>query len=217
MRKGVFLWGAILLLAASAAAQRNADEASLSATAASPAPVARATAAAGSAATSEPAPPQQGVYGVFENYEWQASVGYTFFRFYEVPGTIVETNGLDFSMVYYPGFRRIGADGEMVATFGSQSGTTAKFAAAMGGVRYRFGISRKSEIWIHGLAGGAHFLPQTALGSQSAFGYEAGVGMDFNLHRSRLAYRIQADVLGTRFFHTYQYSPKISAGIVFRY
>jgi len=157
------------------------------------------------------------MYGVFETYDWQAYAGYTFFRFYEVPGITQETNGFNLSLVYYHHGGRIGAEGEMVATYGSQWGTTSKFLAAMGGLRYRFGETRRVEWWAHGLAGGSHFLPQTAWGGQSAFAYEAGVGVDLNAHRHRIAYRVSGDMVGTRYFSTYQYSPKISAGIVLKF
>ena len=222
MRKNVFLWGAVFLFAAGAGAQGSAGEPPLlassvpaaSAAAAIGAPGARASRAAG---TSQPDAPQRGMYGVFETYDWQAYAGYTFFRFYEVPGITQETNGFNLSLVYYHHGGRIGAEGEMVATYGSQWGTTSKFLAAMGGLRYRFGETRRVEWWAHGLAGGSHFLPQTAWGGQSAFAYEAGVGVDLNAHRHRIAYRVSGDMVGTRYFSTYQYSPKISAGIVLKF
>src|ERR1700675_25894 len=47
------------------------------------------------------ADPPQNVQGVFVNYNWQAYFGYTFFRFYEVPGNQFDTNGFNYSMQYY--------------------------------------------------------------------------------------------------------------------
>lgn len=221
MRKSVLLLGAILVLAAGAGAQANSEGATLLASAMPPALASAAMPAAdafGSAATARPDRPQAGVFSVFEHYSWQVSAGYTFFRFYEVPSITQEMNGVNFSLVYYRNGGALGADGEMVAAIGGQQfGTTSKFATGMGGVRYRFGFTRKVEWWVHGMAGGAHFLPQTALGGTTAFAYAAGGGIDFNVHRHRLAYRISGDMIGTRFFGTYQYSPKVSAGIVFKF
>lgn len=221
MRKSVLLMGAILVVALGAGAQANSEGATLLASAMPPALAAAAMPAAdafGSAATSRRDRQQPGVFSVFERYSWQASVGYTFFRFYEVPSFTQEMNGINLSLVYYRNGGALGADAEMVAAQGGQQlGTTTKFASGMGGLRYRFGFTRKVEWWVHGMAGVSHFLPQTAWGGQTAFAYAAGGGIDFNVHRHRIAYRISGDMIGTRFFGTYQYSPKVSAGIVFRF
>jgi hypothetical protein len=168
-------------------------------------------------ALSAPADPPQGVYGVFQDFNFQAYAGYTYFRFYEVPNLTDNMNGVNFSAVYYPRGGWLGPDGELIAAFGSQSGVTSKFASGMGGVRLRHSAPRGLEVWVHGLVGGAHFLPQTAYGGLNAFSFEAGGGVDLTPHHRRLGYRLQADMVGTRFFGTYQYSPKISAGVVFKF
>jgi hypothetical protein len=67
------------------------------------------------------------------------------------------------------------------------------------------------------LIGSAHFTPKTPYGGESALAYKAGGGIDFSFRHSRLAYRVSVDVIGTRFFGTYQYSPQTSAGIVLRF
>jgi len=221
MRKSVILFGAILLLAVGAGAQANSEGETMLASATPPAPAAATmptSDAYGSAATSLPDRPESGVYSVFERYNWQLSVGYTFFRFYEVPSITHDMNGINFSVVYYLHGGSVGADAEMVAAEGGlQSGTTSKFASGMGGLRYRSRLTHKVDWWVHGLAGVSHFLPQTAWGGQTTFAYAAGAGVDFNVHRHRIAYRISGDLIGTRFFGTYQYSPKVSAGIVFKF
>jgi hypothetical protein len=221
MMKSLILLGAILVFAVGAGAQANSEGATLLASAVPPALAAAAmpaTDAFGSAATSRPDRPQSGVYGVFEQHNWQASAGYTFFRFYEVPSITQNMNGINLSLVYYRHGGVAGGDVEMVAAQGGpQFGATSRFASVMGGLRYRFGFTRKVEWWVHGMAGVSHFLPQTAWGGQTAFAYAAGSGVDFNVHRHRIAYRISGDLIGTRFFGTYQYSPKVSAGIVFKF
>lgn len=68
-----------------------------------------------------PQPPPQGVQGVFEKYSYDVCVGYTFFRFYEVPGIRSNMNGGNASIVYW--YRDwLGADGEVFAVYGSQPG-----------------------------------------------------------------------------------------------
>ena len=235
MRHFAFLSGVFLIMASSAAAQVKLEiprwEAkSVAATlttgapptdvlyAFSPVPVpAMGTPGPGGFAASAPAEPPQDVYGVFQSFEWQAYAGYTFFRFYELPNVTENLNGFNVSMAYFPRGRWVAADGEFVAAFGSQAGVTSKFILGLGGLRLRWSAPRAVELWAHGLAGGSHFTPQTPFGGQSAFAYEVGGGIDFNAHHHRTAYRLQADVVGTRHFGTYQYSPKISAGIVYRF
>jgi hypothetical protein len=158
----------------------------------------------------------QGVQNVFQTYNWQAYFGYTYVRFFQTPGVSLNTNGFNFGIVYY--LRNwVGADGEFVSTFGSQYGDTANFLLGMGGLRFRWSAPRGLEVWAHGLVGGSHYLPQTANGSAGALGYELGGGVDITAHHQRWAYRVAVDVVGTRYFNTYQYSPKASAGIVFKF
>jgi hypothetical protein len=239
MRQAAFLFGAILLFTASAGAQANlgdpvratssapkaagvssaADSSRTFALAISPVAGALSPATSGSSAPRDPAAQQPTVYGVFQTFNWQLYAGYAFFRFYEVPQITQTMNGLELGLVYYPGGKWIGADGEFVGVFGSQPGVccTSKFVLGMGGPRFRWSAPRALELWAHGLVGGTHFLPQTPFGSQSAFAYEVGGGVDINAHHRRLAYRLEADMVGTRYFSTYQYSPKVSVGIVYKY
>jgi hypothetical protein len=168
--------------------------------------------------TAENDPPQ--VFGVRPTYDLQGYLGYTFFRFYELPGATPNTNGFNYSIVYFPPQLKgvVGADGEFVLTLGSQGDFEARFLLGMGGVRARFApFQRNIEIWGHVLVGGSHFTPQTAYGPQGAFAYEIGGGVDINMRRERYAYRIGADMVGTHFFGTDQLSPKISLGFVYKF
>jgi hypothetical protein len=179
---------------------------------------ASAAAAPAFAASSDPASAQAApVYGVVEPYSWQLYAGYTFFNFYEVPTLKNIENGFDVEVTYFPHASWIGGEGDLMATFGSQAGCTSKFTLASGGVRLRWIGPQGTELWLHGVAGGAHFFPQTAYGGQNAFGYITGGGIDFSRGSRRLAYRAEVDAVGTRFFGTYQYSPKVSVGIVFKF
>ncbi|HKV04618.1 MAG TPA: hypothetical protein VJO53_05875 [Candidatus Acidoferrales bacterium] len=237
MKHVALLLGAILVLTASVRAQEDSASSPLF-TSAAPVVTAPATPgvqyafltpATGSlavsapvgdgAASSEPAAQQQpNVYGVFKNYNWQIYAGYSLFRFYVVPKVTETMNGLNFGMVYFlPQKSWIGVEGEFVGEYGSLGGTSSRFAEGMGGVRLRWSEPRGMELWAHGMVGGSHFLPQTAFGAQTAFAYEAGGGVDLGAHNRRIAYRIEADLVGTRYFSTYQYSPRVGVGIVFKF
>jgi hypothetical protein len=239
MKQTAFLFAAILLLAASAGAQANPDHSlplapaapeaaaaiapgapSLFAMDAAPAPI--ATSAPGTAAFSAPSSnstdQQPSVYGVFQNYNWQATAGYTFFRFYVVPHVTDNMNGINLGLQYYPGGKWFAADGEFVGAWGTNYGLgVTKYVQAMGGGRARWSGPRGLEIWGHALVGRSNFLPQTSLGNQAAFAYEAGGGVDLNIHQRRIAYRVSANMVGTRYFGTYQYSPNVSIGVVFKF
>jgi hypothetical protein len=158
----------------------------------------------------------QGVYGVFESYSYQGYVGFNFTRFYQVPGLAVNTAGVDGSIVYL--YRDwLGADGEVSATFGSQSGQTASFIFVGAGPRLRMAGVGRFDFWAHALGGYAHYLPKTPYGGEGALAGEFGGGVDFNPHHGRFSYRLQADAVGTHFFGTYQTSPKVSVGLVYKF
>jgi hypothetical protein len=237
MRHAAFLLGAVFLFAVSSGAQGNPANSLLFAspdpepafagssldapvvTLASSVPPAINAASTpsvlGSAWSSEPAAQRPSVYGVFQNYDWQAYLGYSFFRFYALPHHSENINGINLGIVYYPA-PRIGADGELLATFGSYFNQSSRFVDYLGGPRFRWSAPRGLEVWVHGLAGFSKFLPQTDFGGQSAFAYEVGGGVDVGTHR-RLGYRAQVDMVSTHFFHTYQYSPKFSLGVVVKF
>jgi len=231
MRHLGLVLGAVVLFALSTSAQANlgTPEASTPATenAVSLAPAANTLYAVASAPASpaspaaqpaQPAPaPASFVQSVFQTYNLQAYVGYTFFRFYADKNFTNNMNGLNLGLDYYPGGGWIGIDGEVIGTFGSAPGCTTKFVMVAGGPRFRWLGPRGMEVWAHGLAGYSNFLPQTALGNQSAFGFEAGAGVDLNIRQQRWALRLAGDAIGTHYFSTYQISPKISAGIVYKF
>ncbi|MGH9572428.1 MAG: hypothetical protein ACRD40_02705 [Candidatus Acidiferrales bacterium] len=221
MRFFGFLLAGVLLAGSSAVAQVSSSPSLLNSTTTTNLAVNTSSATAQPVSfrlSAKPAPePQVPVIGVYERYSFQAYVGYTFLRFYEVPHHIYSLNGFDTSISYYPGAGRIGADGEFLGAFGHQDGFKSKLPLALGGVRARWAAPRGLELWAHGLAGRAHYVPQTAFGPQGAFAYEVGIGVDASGSRQRIAYRLEVDMVGTKFFHTYQLSPKASIGVVFKF
>jgi hypothetical protein len=221
--------GAIVLFAASAGAQTNSGTpATLALTtwnAASDVPSGNTLSAVAStpapaiAPLAQPAQPDSPapVQSVFQTYNIQVYFGYTFFRFYAEPKFTNDMNGLNLSAVYYPGGKWFAPDAEFIGTFGSTPTCTTKFVMAAGGGRVRWLGPRGIEIWGHGLVGYSDFLPQTALGNHSAFAFETGAGVDLSLRHQRWAIRLAGDLIGTRYFSTSQYSPKMSAGIVIKF
>jgi hypothetical protein len=218
MRSVVVVLGASLVFACGAAAQVNTNTLELPALAVA-IPVASPSTLP--APIPEPAPAshstQQPVYGVLQDFDFQAYAGYTYLRFYELPGTTGNLDGFNVSLVYYPHAGHFGVDGEFVAGFAPQNGVGTTLDAIMGGGRVRLPLSRGVEIWGHALVGRAHFAPKTPYGTENALAFEAGGGVDLTPSHRRLSYRIEADALGTYFFSTYQYNPKVSVGVVYRF
>lgn len=234
MRHLGFVLGAVVLCALSTGAQVNSEASATSSTSApaiesavSLAPAAStlyavaSTPATPSFSLAEPAEPAAApaslVQSVFQTYNLQAYVGYTFLRFYLDKNLTNNMNGLNLGLDYYPGGKWIGVDGEVIGTFGSVPTCTTKFVMVAGGPRFRWLGPRGIEVWAHGLAGYSNFLPQTAFGTQSAFGFEAGAGVDLNIRQQRWALRIAGDAIGTHYFSSFQVSPKISTGVVFKF
>lgn len=229
MRHLGFVLGAIVLFAVSTSAQASTGSPATSALATqstspdAPAAntlyaVALTPAVPSLAQPAQPSPASAPlVQSVFQTYNWQAYVGYTFFRFYAEPKFTNDMNGLNLALTYYPGGGWYGPDGEFVGTFGSTVNCTTKFVMAAGGGRLRWLGPRGIEVWAHTLVGYSNFLPQTALGNHSAFAFEPGAGVDLNLRQQRWAIRLAGDMIGTRYFSTHQYSPKFSAGIVVKF
>ncbi len=208
MRHVAFLCGIVLFFAFTAGAQVNSGASLLLG---SPMPAFAVPAAE----PAEPAP--QGVYGVLQNYNWEAYAGYTHFVFYELPGVTGNLNGFNMSLVYYPHGGHFAGDGEFAAAFAPQGDFNTTIVMGLGGVRYRLQVGRQIYVWGHGMVGGAKFTPQTAFGGEDAFAFAVGGGVDLMPRHGRLGIRLQADMVGTRFFGTHQYNPKVSAGLVYHF
>ena len=231
MRQAAFLLGSVLFMAFNAGAQINVantaaaetfSQVSLSTPAGNsfnfPAlpPAATGITATPLALTTADADPPQYVQSVYETYRWQAYVGYSFVRFYEVPAITRNTNGFMYSMVYYLK-DWLALDGEFDATHLNQFNTGGWLLMGAGGPRFRWSAPRGLELWGHVLGGYSHFTPQTAFGDEHAPAFEVGGGVDLNGRRGRLGYRVEADMVGTRYFDTYQYSPKVSVGVIIKF
>jgi hypothetical protein len=160
----------------------------------------------------------QEVEGVHPNVlpsQLQLGVGVTFVSFNEAPGSVENNIGVNATVVDYRDFA--GAEGQVSDAFGSQSGQFSQVLFTGGGVRLRWPRPRSFQPWIHAVVGYTHLSPATTFGSSSGFGYKFGGGVDYFPRHSRIGFRAGADFFGTRFFHTYQDSPEISAGIIFSF
>lgn len=167
-------------------------------------------------APSSPAEPPQEVQGVFNKYNYDVYFGYTFFRFYEVPGIDSNMNGGNASFLYWY-HDHLAADGEFAATYGSQPGINSWQVFYGIGPRYRWIKPKGIDLWVHALVGGDYTTPKTPYGGQAALAGLVGGGVDLNGHHRHMAVRIAIDAIGTHYFGTFQASPKLSIGIVYKF
>ena len=167
-------------------------------------------------ATPNPTPDPQYVQGVFTNYSWQAYFGYAFFHFSGPHGISRNMNGFNYGIVYY--FNNwFGIEGEMMANHDSPNGQSSWFLFGGGGPRFRWLAPKGIEVFAHAVVGYSHLTPQTPYGKQQAFAYVLGGGADFNTPFRRLALRVGADMVGTRYFNDNQFNPRAYGGIVFKF
>src|SRR6202171_5724967 len=156
----------------------------------------------------------------------QLGIGYQY-QHYNVLGRTAHTNGYntDFSLhvvdwVTGASLRlAVAAEGTAVFGFGHTSGTPnldAKSLFIGGGPHVSIESRSRIEPCAHVLPGWQHFrFTQTsALGSNSAFGFMAGGGLDFKLN-PRVYWRVQADYIGTRFQSSEQSNYSVGSGVVF--
>jgi hypothetical protein len=156
----------------------------------------------------------------------QLGIGYQF-QHYDVFGRTFHDNGYntDFSVhvldwVTGASLRlAVAAEGTAVVGFGHTGGTPnldAKSLFMGGGPHVSIESGSRIEPWAHVLPGWQHFrFTQTStLGSESAFGFVAGDGLDFKLNQ-RVYWRIQADYIGSRFQSSEQSNYSVGSGVVF--
>jgi hypothetical protein len=161
-----------------------------------------------------PPPPPQIVYGepVYdEPTMFQAYIGYTWTRF-EAFGQ--NLNGFQGGLTFF--WHEIGLEGQYMGTLGTHDGFDSRLTFAGGGAHIRFRTESKTQPWVHVLVGESHYSPQTAFGGRNSFAWEAGVGADYAFWHW-ISLRVGADVFGTQFFHSNQYSPIVHGGIVFNF
>lgn len=196
MRKFLALCGAVLYFAAPMAAQDQ--------------PTALAVTSPMSAAASAPAR-QQGRFGA-ELYHWQVGMSYEYIRF-QAAGTAYNLHGFNTTLTRFVN-DWVGVEGVAGGGFGAAvNGQNPKLLVYGGGLRFAHRSNPKIDTWVHGLVGGAHFQPQTALGGRNAFAYVGGGGVDLKF-TPRLYWRFQGDFVGSRFFSQRQSNFQVTTGFV---
>ena len=164
------------------------------------------------APTPAPIPP----FGHYEGYRFQLGVGYSYFRFRSAPFNS-NMSGLQTSLSYFLN-DWFAVEGNTIAAFGSSVfGDRSKALLFTGGARIAWRDSRRRfEPWMHGLIGGLHMLPQTAVGGKTGFAVQAGGGVDYRLS-GRASARFGGDYIRSQLYSTSQNNFQIGAGLVINF
>jgi hypothetical protein len=199
MRKIIALCAAALIFAGIAAAQDNttATVATVSADS-TPAPAAAS-------------PKMNSEIG----YPWQVGANFTYQRF-DIGGGNTNLYGIHTSVTRWLGDSMFGIEGTATAAFGNFSPGRKEQTVFYGGGAHIGKRSGKFQPWAHILVGGAHDRFSQGIGTPSfnALAIMGGGGVDIQW-RSHIAFRVQADFLGTRFGSVWQKSITTGAGVVF--
>lgn len=206
MHRLLTLCAAILCLSLTAAAQDFAG--GLDATS----PTAEAAAPARA-----PAPPT--LYPS-ERYPWQLGMGFQY-QHYNALGFKFHDLGFNTGMTRYVN-NWFGAEINTAMGFGHTGGSPSFVAKSFfvgGGPHVAVHNGSKMEPWGHVLVGLERFRfteYNSGVGANSGLGFMAGGGVDYKLG-PRVAFRVQADYIGTRFQSTMQKNYSGGAGLVFNY
>lgn len=162
-----------------------------------------------------PSPNPRFVYGGRNDYRWQLSLGFAWFRF---RSSVFDANnfGVKSTVTYFLN-EWLGVEGSVTAGFGPSIGQNnpARILVYGGGPKIAW-RQKRWEPWVHGIFGGAHEQPQTAAGSRNSYSIMVGGGGDYRWN-PRLSFRAEADYVRTGFFSQSQNNLQIAGGIVFHF
>jgi len=193
MRKFIVLFAAVLCFAGAAIAQNNTT----------------------ATVTADPAAAGASRLSSSSGYPWQVGTNFTYQRF-DIGQGNANLYGIHTTVTRWLGDSWFGLEGTVTATFGRASPTNREQLVFYGGGAHMGKRSGTFQPWAHVLAGGAHDRFNQGVGTPSfnTFGIMAGGGVDIQW-RPHIAWRAQADYLGTRFGSVWQKSVTTGVGILF--
>jgi hypothetical protein len=199
MRKFLILFGVLLCLSITAAAQDSTAALDTSSSA------------------SEAAAPA--TFHPLDREPWQYGLGYQYQHFSAL-GQSFSNNGFDVDITRYM-TNLIGIEGTAVMGFGntgSPRNLDAKSFFLGGGPHLAVQNKSRLEPWAHVLVGWQHFrfTQTTTIGGNSGLGIRAGGGVDFKLG-PRAYWRVQGDYVGTHFSSAFQTNYAFGTGVVFNF
>ena len=174
-----------------------------------------------------PAAHAQTAPNIFEPDRGRLEIGIGYqYQHYNVLGQTFHDNGFNVDIsdhvvdwITGAGFRlAVSAEGAAVMGFGNTAGTPSLVAKSLflgAGPHVSIESAGRVEPWLHVLPGWQHFrFTQTAtIGSNSAFGFMAGGGVDIRIAPT-VYWRVQTDYIGTHFQSALQSNYSFGSGLV---
>lgn len=167
----------------------------------------------GPAKPAAPSPKPRFVYGGRDDYRWQLSLAFVWFRFRSSAFNANEF-GVKTTVTYFLN-EWLGVEGSLTGAFGGSVGSgggDAKIAVYGGGPKVTWRQGRW-EPWVHAIFGGGHEGPQTALGGRNSYSIMPGGGADYRWN-PHLSFRVEGDYVRTGFFHQSQNNFQFGGGAV---
>jgi len=162
-----------------------------------------------------PSPNPRFVYGGRDDYRWQLSVAFAWFRF---RSSVFSSNefGVKTTVTYFLN-QWLGAEGSFTGAFGGTvAGAQGARIAVYGGGPKVAWRQKRWEPWLHAIVGGAREGPQVVSGSRNSFAMELGGGTDYRLN-PHVSFRAEGDYVGTRFFQQTQSNFQFAGGVVIHF
>ena len=168
-----------------------------------------------SADPAAPSPKPRFVYGGRDDYRWQLGLSLAWVRF---NSSAFDANaiGIKTSVSYFLN-EWLGVEGNVTAAFSPTTlGTNHVKVLIYGGGPKVAWRQRRWEPWLHGIFGGAHLQPQTALGGRNSYAIAAGGGADYRWN-PHLSFRAEGNYLRTGFFGQSQNNFELAGGAVLHF
>ncbi len=151
-------------------------------------------------------------------FPWQVSLGYEYLRVDSGGGIHFGLHGFTTSGTRY--FNDwLGVEASVSGAFGSPFGIPTRWFWYGAGPKIALRRQGRIQPWFHFLAGGARIRVVQSAGVPAAtnsFSGVAGGGADFRLN-DRLAWRVEADYVYTRFSSASQHNSRYRSGIVLNF
>jgi hypothetical protein len=163
----------------------------------------------------EPAPKPKFLYGGRDDYRWQLALGISWIRF---RSSIFNASavGTNTAVAYYLN-DWFGVEGTVATGFAPQiyNKEHVKLVFYGGGAKIAW-RQKRWEPWLHGIIGGMHEQPQTAMGGRNSLGIQAGGGADYRFN-PRFSGRLEADYVRSQFFSQSQNNFQLAASVVIHF
>ena len=167
------------------------------------------------ATPARPSPNPRFVYGGRDDYRWQLSVAFAWFRF---RSSVFDSNefGVKTTVSYFLN-EWLGVEGSFTGAFGGDvAGVKGPKIAVYGGGPKVAWRQKRWEPWLHAIFGGARQGPQVISGSRNSFAMQLGGGADYRWN-PHLSFRAEGDYVHTGFFQQTQSNFQLAGGVVIHF